>query len=238
MWIKICGNTSLDDVSISVDAAADAVGFVFAASPRQVRPEQVAPIAAQLPGDLTHVGVFQTRDFAEIVKALRTSGLSGIQLHGGLDLTLIENLRREFGERQFLIQTLHWSVDDDPAESERHLRDGMRAVAGQNIVDAILLDARTAAAAGGTGRTIDWSRAHDVVAAEAGKMRIVLAGGLNAQNVALAIHTVKPWGVDVSSGVERKPGQKEPARVRTFILAARTAFAAIENHPLAALTPR
>lgn len=232
MWIKICGNTSSEDIFPSIDAAADAVGFVFADSPRRVQPEQVAAITAELPDEQTHVGVFQTRDFSEIVSAVRTAGLSGIQLHGGLDLALAESLRREFGEKQFLIQTLHWSVDADPAESGQTLRDGVRAVARQNIADAILLDARTADAAGGTGRTIDWTGARDIVAAEAGKTRIILAGGLNAQNVAQAIQTVKPWGVDVSSGVERQPGKKDPARVRAFIEAARIAFAAIENKHL------
>jgi phosphoribosylanthranilate isomerase len=231
MWIKICGNTTLEDTGISVDAAADAVGFVFAAGPRQVQPEQVAAIATQLPDDQTQVGVFQTRECSAIVAAVRTARLSGIQLHGGLDLTLVENLRREL-DRQFLIQTLHWSVDADPVESEQLLRDGVRAVVRQNIADAILLDARTTAAAGGTGRIIDWSRARDVIAGEAGKMRIILAGGLNPQNVAQAIQTVRPWGVDVSSGVERHPGKKDPLRVRAFIEAARVAFATIENKHL------
>lgn len=229
MWIKICGNRTQQDASVAVDAAADAVGFVFAASPRQVQAEEVAAITSQIPGDLTHVGVFQTRTFSEIVAATRTAGLNGIQLHGGLDLALLESLRREFGETQFLVQTLHWPVDADPGESEQALRDGIRAVVGQNIADAILLDARTAAATGGTGRTIDWERARDVIASEAGKMRVILAGGLKPENVAEAIQTVRPWGVDVASGVEREPGRKDPARVRAFINAARAAFAAIEN---------
>ncbi len=232
MWIKICGNTSLDDTTISVDAAADAVGFVFATSPRKVQAEHVTAITAKMPDDLTHVGVFQSRNLAEIVAAVRTAGLSGIQLHGGLDLALLEELRREFGDSQFLIQTLHWSVDADPATSEQALRDSMRAVVRQNLADAILLDARTAGTSGGTGRTIDWTRAREIVAGEAGRMRIILAGGLNPQNVAQAIQTVRPWGVDVSSGVERQPGKKDPVRVRAFIEAARIAFAGIENKHL------
>ena len=229
MWIKICGNRTQQDASFAVDAAADAVGFVFAASPRQVKAEEVAVITPQLPGDLTHVGVFQTRAFPEIVAMTRTAGLNGIQLHGGLDLALLESLRREFGQAQFLMQTLHWSVDADPTESERLLRGEIRAVVRQNLADAILLDAKTAAAAGGTGRIIDWERARDVIASGAGKMRVVLAGGLKPENVAEAIQTVRPWGVDVASGVERERGRKDPARVRAFIAAARAAFAAIEN---------
>jgi phosphoribosylanthranilate isomerase len=238
MWIKICGNTTVKDAGFAVDAAADAVGFVFAASPRQVQPAQVASITAELPMDLTHVGVFHTQEFSEIVAATRTAGLNGIQLHGGLNLKLLEDLRREVGDRQFLIQTLHWFVDGDPVESESKLREEIRKLDRHNVADAILLDAKTATAAGGTGRTIDWTRTRDAIAAESGKMRIILAGGLNPQNVGEAIHTVKPWGVDVSSGVEREPGRKDAARVRAFILNARTAFAAIENDPLATLAPR
>lgn len=229
MWIKICGNTSPEDTGFSTDACADAVGFIFAPSPRQITPQRVAAITAELPSDLTPVGVFHTRDFDEILAATRAAALHGLQLHGGLDLPLIENLRRELGDRYFLVQTLHWFVDGDPAESERTLRDEIRAVVSQNIADAVLLDARTATATGGTGRAIDWTRARDVIAKESGKMRIILAGGLNPQNVAQAIQTVKPWGVDVSSGVEKQPGKKDGARVRAFIVAARAAFAAIEN---------
>jgi phosphoribosylanthranilate isomerase len=238
MWIKICGNTSLEDVHLVAEAVADAAGFVFAPSPRRVSMAQISAIMPGFPDDLTAVGVFNTQNFDEIVSALRSGGLHGVQLHGELDFALAEKLRRELGPDLFLIQTLHWDLSRDPARAEENLRNELRAVARHDDIDVILLDARTASASGGTGRTIDWARARDVIAAEAGKTRIVLAGGLTPENVAEAIHTVKPWGVDVSSGVERLPGQKDPARVRAFILAARTAFAAIENHPLAALTPR
>ena len=238
MWIKICGNRSLDDLQPSVEAAADAVGFVFAASPRHANAEQAASLTPTLPADLTQVGVFQSRDFAEISAAVRTAGLSGVQLHGGLDLALIENLRRGYGNSLFLIQTLHWRVDDDPGSSEQALREQLRSVSRHRGADAILIDARTATALGGTGKTLPWPRLRDLIGGEAGKTRVILAGGLTPENVAEAIQTARPWGVDVSSGVERRPGSKDPARVRAFIAAARTAFAAIENHPLDALSTR
>jgi phosphoribosylanthranilate isomerase len=238
MWIKICGNQTLDDLQPSIESTADAVGFVFAPSMRRVSMAQISDIMPGLPPDLTAVGVFNTQDFDEITSALRSGGLHGVQLHGELDFALAQKLRSEFGPDLFLIQTLHWDLNREPARAEGHLRNELRAIARHNDIDAVLLDSRTASASGGTGRTLDWERAKNVIGAEGGKMRIILAGGLTPENVAEAIHTVKPWGVDVSSGVERLPGKKDPGRVRSFILNARTAFAAIENDPLAALSPR
>ena len=229
MWIKICGNTSLEDANLAAEAGADAAGFVFAPSPRQVTTDQVARIIPELAGDLTHVGVFHSRDFDAIATAVRATGLHGVQLHGGVDWTLGEKLRAAFGHRLFLIQSLHWSIDRDPSESDRALREDLRAVTRQGIVDAVLIDSKTLTASGGTGKSFDWARARNVVAAEAGKMRIILAGGLTPENVAEAVRVLRPWGVDVASGVERQPGQKDPARVQGFIAAARAAFAAIEN---------
>jgi phosphoribosylanthranilate isomerase len=232
MWIKICANTSLEDARLAADAGADAVGFVFASSPRQVTPEQVALIAPALPPEPTQVGVFVTHDFATITQTLRATGLHGAQLHSPFGLGLLQRLRAEFGHGLFLIQTISWFLDADPAASEAQLRHQLGAIAASGLADAVLLDARTAHAAGGTGKIIPWDRVHKIVAAEAGKLRIVLAGGLTPDNVAEAIRTLRPWGVDVASGVESAPGKKDPARVQAFIRAARVAFAAIENRAL------
>lgn len=241
MWIKLCANTSLADAQLAADACADALGFIFAPSPRRVDAAQVAAITPKLPPDITQVGVFQTGDFDEIAAIIRATGLHGIQLHGNaaaLDLGLIDRLRAEFGERQFLIQTLHWSVDQDPAQTEQKLRSALRTLRTHGAIDAVLLDTKTASASGGTGRAFDWKRAQQVLAAETGKLRIILAGGLKPENVAEAIRTLRPWGVDVTSGVEKRPGEKDPARVAAFVTAARAAFAAIENNPLAAVGSR
>ncbi len=234
MWIKLCANTNLADVQLAVDAAADAVGFVFAPSPRRVTPDQVAAISQEIPSDVTQIGVFTTQDYDEIEFSLHTAGLHGVQLHGELDFQLAERLRNAFDSNFFLIQSLHWSLDRDPAASERTLRDELRAIGRHRAADAVLIDTRTAKASGGTGTAFDWERARDVIAAESGKLRIVLAGGLNPANVAEAIRTLRPWGVDVASGVESFPGRKDPIRVHTFIRNARAAFAEIENHPLTA----
>jgi len=232
MWIKICANTSADDARLAADAGADAIGYVFAPSPRRVTPHQVALSAPELSSDVTQIGVVNTQDLDEIEFALHTAALHGVQLHGELDFQLAERLRKAFDSRFFLIQSLHWSLDSDPAASERRLRDELRAIGRHHAADAVLLDTRTASASGGTGKILDWKRAGDVIAAEAGKLRIVLAGGLTPTNVAEAIRTVRPWGVDVASGVESFPGRKDPVRVYAFIRAARVAFAAIENKSL------
>ena len=229
MWIKICGNTTVHDALAAAEAGADAVGYIFALSPRQVTPRQVATITPELPSEPTQIGVFNTQDYDEIEFALHTAGLHGVQLHGELDFQLADRLRSAFDANFFLIQSLHWSLDRDPAAAERTLRDELRAIGRHQAADAVLLDSRTATASGGTGKAFDWKRAHDVIAAEAGKLRIILAGGLTPGNVAEAIHTLRPWGVDVASGVESFAGRKDPIRVHNFIRNARAAFAEIEN---------
>src|SRR5581483_11039641 len=117
MWIKICGNTTLEDVQLAAEAGADAAGYVFAPSPRRVTAGEISAMMPGVPLDLTQIGVFNTQDFDEIAFALRTAGLHGVQLHGELDFSLADRLRREFGPRLFLIQTLHWDISGDPVRA-------------------------------------------------------------------------------------------------------------------------
>jgi phosphoribosylanthranilate isomerase len=236
MWIKICANTNLEDVRMAADAGADAVGFVFAPSVRRVTAGQVAAIAAELPHDLLKIGVFNTQNFEEIVFALHTAGLNGVQLHGELDFQLAEKLRNEFGAGFFLIQTLHWDIDSDPSRASDRLRNELRAVARHSDIDAVLVDTRTRTANGGTGRAFDWESAAQALSDNAGDMRIIVAGGLDPWNVADAIHTLRPWGVDVASGVELHRGQKDPVRLTTFIRTARSVSAQIGPPPSGATT--
>jgi phosphoribosylanthranilate isomerase len=232
MWIKICANTSSEDARLAADAGADAVGYVFAPSPREITAELAAQIVPALPPEPTQIGVFVAHDFGRIAQTLRATGLHGAQIHGPFDRALHRQLRAEFGHGLFLMPVASWSLDADPESSAEHLRDQLQAILASGLADAVLLDAKTANAAGGTGRTIPWDVARKVIAAESGKLRVVLAGGLTPANVAEAIRTVQPWGVDVASGVELAPGKKDPARVHAFIRAARIAFAAIENKAL------
>ena len=129
MWIKICGNTNLEDVRMAADAGADAVGFVFASSPRRVTAGHIAAMMPDLPADLTKIGVFDTQNFDEIALALQSAGVHGVQLHGELDFSLAEKLRNQFDPGFFLIQTLHWDLNSDPARAEERLRNELRAIA-------------------------------------------------------------------------------------------------------------
>lgn len=212
LWIKICANTSLADAMLAVDAAADAVGFVFAPSPRQVTIEQVANITPALPSSVEKIGVFVDSTVEEIEAAVQTCGLTGVQLHfeGGEDLPA--QLRHRFGTTLRILHVLHYS----PGTTDK-----AAALAANKNIDAILVDSRTATAIGGTGIRFDWDAAASLFRTTGKKM--IAAGGLNPENVEEAIRKMNPWGVDVVSGVEATPGHKDAGKVRTFVQNARRA---------------
>jgi phosphoribosylanthranilate isomerase len=217
-WIKICGNTSLADAQLSVDLGADALGFVFAESKRRVTSQQVAAIATHLPNHVERVGVFYSRDAAEIATAVQQAHLTAVQLHGGLDLPLIEQLRQRLGREVGLIQTLHFVVGT--ASGER-LQAEIDEIAQVNLLDRVLVDSRVGNVGGGTGVAFDWKAARSVFQKAAGNLQTIVAGGLRPDNVGEAIRELEPWGVDVASGVEASPGQKDPAKLRAFFQTAR-----------------
>jgi phosphoribosylanthranilate isomerase len=225
MWIKICGNTNLADAQLAASLGADALGFVFAPSKRQVTVEQVAAITPHLPSSIATIAVVQTRDAQEIVEIIRATGLTGVQLHGGLDLPLVRALRAELGPGIAIIQTLHWEIDGN-ADSAALVAAQLQQVAAEPAIAAVLLDAKVGNAGGGTGRTFDWNAARQALAAAtepAGKpISLIVAGGLRAENVTEAIHALRPWGVDVASGVEAAPGRKDPSKLKQFLENART----------------
>ncbi|MEO6803338.1 MAG: phosphoribosylanthranilate isomerase [Granulicella sp.] len=216
MWIKICGNTNLEDAQAAAELGADAVGFVFAPSVRRVTAKDVARITPHLPENLERVGVFDSRYADEIAAAVREAGLNAVQLHGEWQPVLVERLNKTFEGRLKIIQTVHWQVDAEgstPAAVRQQLR-AMEAAAG---FDRILIDSKVGQATGGTGVTFDWAAARTVVRDGAGRLKMIVAGGLRPENVAEAIRELNPWGVDVSSGVERAPGRKDAAKLATFI---------------------
>ncbi|GAB4347087.1 MAG: phosphoribosylanthranilate isomerase [Candidatus Abyssubacteria bacterium] len=199
MRVKICGITNLDDALWALECGADALGFVFAPSRRQVNERQAGDIRAKLPPFVSTVGVF-VEPVPQVVKGIfECVGLDFIQVYGGQDERFIE----ESGlDPKRLIKAVSVRTEDD------------LQVIGDSSAGVILLDTKVEGMAGGTGRTFDWT-----IAAKARRYGrpIVLSGGLNPENVESAIEVAAPDAVDVSSGVESSPGRKDAAKVREFI---------------------
>ena len=224
MWVKICGNTNLADALLAVEAGADAVGFVFAESKRRVTVAQVARITPGLPDGVEKVGVFTTRNAAEILTIAQIAGLTTVQVHSQFDPSLVGALK---GNGLRVLQVLDVPVGGG-AESECELEEALRVVLRESAVDAVLLDASVKGVSGGTGVAFDWKRMSAVVRraydeAGEGAPKLVIAGGLRPENVGAAIEAFAPWGVDVASGVEASPGVKDGVKVRAFVENARVA---------------
>jgi phosphoribosylanthranilate isomerase len=213
LWIKICANTTLEDAQLAAEAGADAVGFVFATSPRRVTAAQVAAITPFLPTELEKIGVFVDAGLDEMCATVRECGLTGVQLHSQAGPEMTTQLRERFGTTLRILRVVHFGAD---------AADHAAAIKADGNVDAILVDSRTAAAVGGTGIAYDWESARGTLFDGTGA-RMVAAGGLTPENVAEAIAVLRPWGVDVVSGVERSPGRKDPRKVQDFIARARAA---------------
>ena len=213
LWIKICANTSLEDALLAAEAGADALGFVFAPSPRHITAEQAAAIVPHLPPGIEKIGVFVDASFEEIATAVDAARLTGVQLHFAPPDGLSTRLRRHFGPSLRILRVVHFRSA------------GSLDATALNDPDAngILVDSRTAAAVGGTGVTFDWDAASKSLFGNAGTLKLIAAGGLSPANVAEAIAKLQPWGVDVVSGVELVPGRKDAAKVRAFIANARAA---------------
>jgi phosphoribosylanthranilate isomerase len=223
IWIKICANTSLEDALLAADAGADAVGFVFAPSPRRVTSAQVADIVPHLPATVEKIGVFVDATLEEIVSTVEACGLTGVQLHFDAAPELPARLHERLGPELRILGVVHFGAgtgDQQAARMAEHVRNPH--------VDAVLVDSRTEMAVGGTGVTFDWAEARKALFQNAEaqgdevKTRRIAAGGLNPDNVADAIATLHPWGVDVVSGVEAAPGRKDKAKVREFVARAKT----------------
>ncbi|HEY2036151.1 MAG TPA: phosphoribosylanthranilate isomerase [Steroidobacteraceae bacterium] len=225
MWIKICGNTSLADAQLAASVGASAVGFIFAPSPRRVTIDQVRTITPHLPRNVDRYGIFVNATFDEIVSTVEQAGLTGVQLHVNDDSDLPRRLRGRFPAQGQaapfgIIAVLPFSTD---------LQQQLIAASQDAAVDAILIDSRTAVAYGGTGIRYDWQAAQTPFHSVAPQRRLIVAGGLDPDNVAEAIHTLQPWGVDVVSGVEAAPGRKDSEHVAAFVRNAREAFAELAS---------
>ncbi len=197
--IKICGLTRVEDVKSAIEAGADAVGFVFTKSPRRVSAETAIELVNYVPEGVLRVGLFLNQDRSEIAQVVNSVPLDILQFHGSET------------ERECSAFDLPWlkAVAMENAESARQ--------AERNFPNAmgLLLDSHRAGKRGGSGRVFDWSLSRPV------SKPVWLAGGLNAENVARAIRIVKPFAVDVSSGVEASPGIKDATRIMAFVNAVR-----------------
>jgi phosphoribosylanthranilate isomerase len=218
IWIKICGNTSLADARLAVEAGADAVGFVFAPSPRRVTVEEAGTISADLPASVEKIGVFVDAGLEEICSAVKAARLTGVQLHFDADAELPGKLRARLGNELRILRVVHFEAGDAELVAKQIAEHRLN-----RHVDGVLVDSRTAVAVGGTGVTFDWAEARKNVFRYDRALKLIAAGGLHPGNVAEAIAKLRPWGVDVVSGVEAAPGRKDPEKVRAFVEWARAA---------------
>jgi phosphoribosylanthranilate isomerase len=220
MWIKICANTNLDDAQLAAELGADAVGFVFAPSPRQVTAAVVARITPHLPEGLERVGVFPALEAQQIAAIAQECGLTAVQLQGGVSFERLRQLDEIFKGQVSLIQTLHWQVDGDGATAAV-VAGQLRQIDAEGLIGRVLIDAKVGDALGGTGITFNWDAARATLAEAGAALKLIVAGGLRPENVGDAIRRLNPWGVDVASGVEQSPGRKSPEKLAAFIRAAR-----------------
>jgi phosphoribosylanthranilate isomerase len=198
--VKICGVRRVEDALLAAELGADAVGFVFwPSSPRFIEPAEAEAIAAALPPFVTTVGVFVDQSDRRVKEIADRLNLGAIQLHGS------EAAASYLDGRRRVIKAV--AVQDG--------EDCLPAVRAVPAAATVLLDAHDPIKRGGTGRPIDWTQA----AAAAAARRVILSGGLRAGNVREAIATVKPYGIDVSSGVESSPGVKDSAKMRALFTA-------------------
>ena len=204
MFVKICGTTSEEDALLAVAMGADALGFIFAPSPRQIAASIAADIAKRLPPEVLTVGVFRNESPERVVEIVNRAGLRAAQLHGAetADQTKWVKERVPFVIRAFAA--------------------GSNAVrrADEFGADAVIIDSPSP----GSGEVFDWT-----LAEAPSRTRLILAGGLTADNVGAAIEQVRPWGVDVVTGVEAEPGRKDARKLRAFVAAAKEAGASVER---------
>jgi phosphoribosylanthranilate isomerase len=216
-WVKICGMTNLEDALTAVEAGADAVGFVFyEKSPRNISVEAAREIVEKLPEDVEKVGVFVNVESERIREIALKVGLTAVQLHGKRSAeSVCKDLTSTSPVDCVGVSKVILMVHGDA------LKEDLLFLISNMF--AILLDSRSNGAAGGTGMTFDWEATRGAVQAMSLIVPVIVAGGLTPANVGEAIGLFQPFGVDVASGVEARPGKKDPEKVRAFVKAVREA---------------
>lgn len=207
MFVKICGITSEEDALAAAALGADAVGFIFAPSPRQMTPGRVNDIIKRLPPEILTVGVFRDEEPARVIDIGLKAGVKAIQLHGHETPSQATFIRPKFP-----VLIVAMSAGDSKLASFDRFG-----------ADALMLDAPSP----GSGQVFDWALAEGMPT----NRRVILAGGLTPENVAAGIDQVRPWGVDASTGLESAPGVKDPMLVHEFIRNARAAASGDDDQP-------
>ena len=202
-WIKICGTTSERDADIAIRAGANALGFIMSSSPRQVSDTAAYSIGTIVPKGVETFGVFVNEDLDTLVQTARFCKFTGVQLHGDEDADYVAEVRRQLPRTKILKAIAAAALDSAP-----NLKP-----------DLWLIDSARGTQRGGTGQTFNWHSAQPHIR----KLRepVIVAGGLTPRNVQQALDVLRPWGVDVASGVESYPGRKHPGAVAQFIDAVR-----------------
>jgi phosphoribosylanthranilate isomerase len=233
-WIKICGTTNFEDALTAVEAGADALGFVFyEKSSRNVTPETVREITRKLPPEIEKVGVLPDTSPSNWKELADRSGLTAIQIYypfsgpptrnDSFGLHAASSGSNSITKIYFAFSALDL-MGNPPRINVNFPSFAPSVDAGidsPNRFNTVVLDSGTPQQAGGTGKPFDWKTAASLVETINKDVNVVIAGGLSPNNVGDAIRILKPWGVDVVSGVEASPGKKDPEKVRAFIAAVR-----------------
>jgi phosphoribosylanthranilate isomerase len=216
-WVKICGMTNLEDALAAVEAGADAVGFVFyEKSPRKVSVEAAREIVEKLPENVEKVGVFVDAECERIRAVALDVGLTAVQLHGKRALDSVWKDTRPAAECVGVSKLIPMIPGDALKGGGIMVRERVR-----EKIFAILIDAQVNGTSGGMGTKFDWEATHGMVQALSLSVPVIVAGGLTGSNVGAAMKLFQPFGVDVASGVEARPGKKDPEKVRVFVRAVR-----------------
>jgi phosphoribosylanthranilate isomerase len=210
-WVKICGTTNLEDALVAVEAGADAVGFVFyEKSPRCITVEAARDIVGKLPEGVEKVGVFVNESVNRADEVLREVGLTTAQVYSKSIGDWLAWYQRS--ERKLMV-----AIPGEAVKGEFLISVG----SAEKPLSALLIDSGSGDRPGGTGERFDWEGTKIGIWNLGSEVPVVVAGGLTPENVDEAIKTLRPWGVDVASGVEARPGKKDPEKVRAFVRAVR-----------------
>jgi len=221
--VKVCGITSVEDARIAVDAGADALGFIFVeGTPRYIEPAAAAAIIAWLPPFVTPVGIFWDHAAGHVKAFAEQCRLGALQFHGQEPADTLADHRLP------VIKTIKLpAASTIEGMTEFRAAEGFQVLQYAKVAAAVLLDTAERWSEGEAREPIEWRHAALIVSTyrHLPRPRVILSGGLTADNVARAIAVVQPYAVDVNSGVEARPGKKDPDKVRRFVAAARTALA-------------